>query len=157
MFSRNNPGQQTNTHAEPNPSAEDLSSLLIIEDAIIHSTIIGRIAEKAGYTATTARSFKDACDLLRMRHFDCITLDLGLGQHAGVEVLNHLSTIPCATPVMIISGSERAVCDETVNIGRSLGLTICEPLRKPVNLRMLRERLEQIRMQSRLQKPASSP
>jgi DNA-binding NtrC family response regulator len=157
MFSQKNPDQQpmTKMSAEPSPPAEHPSRLLVIEDALIHSTIIGHIADKIGFTTMIARSYENACNLLHDRQFDCITLDLGLGQHAGVEVLNQLSRIECKTPIIIISGSEKSVCDETVRIGKSLHLNICEPVPKPIDLKALRETLTQIAMQSRLQHLAS--
>jgi DNA-binding NtrC family response regulator len=143
--------------AEPSPSAEHPSRLLIIEDALIHSTIISRIAEKNGFTAMIAHSYEEACKLLHEWRFDCITLDLGLGKRAGVEVLNQLSKIEYKMPIIIISGSEKSVCDETVQIGKSLQLNICEPVPKPIDLKALRETLAQIAMQSRLRHLASQP
>jgi DNA-binding response OmpR family regulator len=159
MLSGKNPNLQpmAKLSVEPSPSAEHSSRLLIIEDALIHSTIISRIADKNGFTAMIAHSYEEACRLLHDWHFDCITLDLGLGKHAGVEVLNQLAKIECKTPIIIISGSEKSVCDETVRIGKSLQLNICEPLPKPIDLKALRATLAQIAMQSRLRHLASQP
>lgn len=159
MFSQNNPDRKpmTKIGAEPNPFAEHPSRLLVIEDALIHSTIICRIAEKIGFATMTASSYEDACKVLSTCQFDCITLDLGLGEHVGVDVLRHLSTIRCRAQIIIISGSEKTVFDETVRIGRVLGLNICEPAPKPIDLKALRETLGHIRMQSRLQTLAFSP
>jgi len=159
MFSQKKPDRQAmmNADVESDPSAKNPSSLLIIEDALIHSTIIGRIADKVGFTTTTARSYEDACKVLSARQFDCITLDLGLGEHLGVDVLRHLSTIRCRSQIIVISGSEKDVCDETVRFGKALDLNIYESVPKPIDLKALRETLAHIRMQSRLQKLASSP
>jgi two-component system, chemotaxis family, chemotaxis protein CheY len=159
MFGQNKPDRQPmkDANAGSDPSAKDPSSLLIIEDTLIHSTIIGRIADKVGFTVTTARSFEDACRALGAQQFDCITLDLGLGEHVGVDVLRHLSTIRCKARIIVISGSENDVCDETVRIGRALELNICESVPKPIDLKVLRETLAHIRMQSQLRKLATSP
>jgi len=131
-----------------NKSGDGLSSLLIIEDALIHSTIISRVGERMGFSTTTARSYAEAAMLLQERVFDCITLDLGLGRHAGVEVLHLLSVIESKAPILIISGSEHAVCEETVNIGKSLGLNICEPVRKPLDLKILHATLAKMKNRS---------
>ena len=159
MFSPIKTARQATTNADAgsDPSATNLSSLLVIEDALIHSTIISRIADKGGFTTTTARSLEDACKVLSIRQFDCITLDLGLGERVGADVLGHLSAIRCRTPVIVISGSEKAVCDETVRIGRALDLNICESVPKPIDIKALRETLAHIRRQSLLQKLASNP
>lgn len=159
MLSQNNfdRNPMTKIGAVPNPCAEHPSRLLVIEDALIHSTIIGRIAGKIGFTTMTASSFEDACKVLSACQFDCITLDLGLGEHVGVEVLRYLSTIRCRAQIIIISGSEKTVFDEAVRIGKALDLNICEPVPKPIDLKALREMLELIRKQSRPQTLASSP
>ena len=139
-----------------NGSADGLSSLLVIEDAVIHSTIISRIAEQAGFAATTAQSFDAAAALLRQRKFDCVTLDLGLGEHAGAEVFRLLSEIACKAPIVIISGAEQAVRDATVRIGKSLNLNIWRPIPKPVDLKALRLMLAKIKMEVRLEKLATA-
>ena len=82
--------------------------LLVIDDDHLHRMIICRVAAKAGYTAGRSgklrRGRRSSC---RRSAFDCITLDLSLGQHAGVEMLRHLWVIGCKAPIIIISG-----CDE---------------------------------------------
>lgn len=146
----------SNEIAAANVSADGLSSLLVIEDAVIHSTIISRIAEQTGFAATTAQSYDAAAALLRQRKFDCVTLDLGLGEHAGAEVFRLLSDVACKAPIVIISGSEQAVCDATVRIGKSLNLNIWGPIRKPVDLKALRLMLAKINMEVRLEKLATT-
>lgn len=157
MLGQNRPDRQVKSDAGgvPNPTAEARGSLLIIEDAPIHSTIIAHIADRTGFATTIASCYEEACDLLQTRQFDCITLDLGLGAHVGAEVLNQLAKLRCMARIVIISGSERAICDETMQIGRSLGLNICEPVPKPIDLKALREMLEHIRTRSRLEKLAA--
>ena len=54
-----------------------------------------------------AASYDEAAKLLRENQFDCITLDLSLGERAGVEVLHLLSVINSQAPIIIISGAER--------------------------------------------------
>src|SRR5664280_2035548 len=61
--------------------------LLVIDDANIHRMILCRIGEKVGFETTGAASYEEAAKLLRENEFDCITLDLSLGDRAGVEVL----------------------------------------------------------------------
>jgi len=134
------------------PSISDASqhSLLVVEDALVHRTIISKVGDNVGFVARTASSVEAAEALLRAEDFDAITLDLGLGEHVGVEVLRLLADLKSQTPIIIISGSEDAVLEETCRIGRSLGLNIWTPLRKPIDLTLLREMLEQI-------KPCSGP
>lgn len=129
-------------------------SLLVIEDALIHRTIISKIGDKVGFLTRSASSVEAAEALLRTHEFDAITLDLALGEHVGVEVLRLLAELKSWSPIIIISVSDDAVLEETCRIGRSLELNIWKPLRKPIDLRLLREMLEQIKLCSGLQKIA---
>ena len=129
-------------------------SLLVIEDALIHRTIISKIGDKVGFLCRTASSVEAAEALLRTEDFDCITLDLGLGEHIGVEILRLLADLKSQTPIIIISVSDDSVLEETCRIGRSLDLNIWKPLRKPIDLTRLREMLEQIKVCSGLHKIA---
>ena len=138
---------------KPAPNAP--VSLLVIDDAVIHSTIISRIGEKTGFQPKTAASYEEAVKQLGERSYDCITLDLGLGRHAGVEVLRHLATTGYKGPIIIISGAEKFICDETVKIGRELKLNLCDPIQKPVDLKFLRELLTQQKKKADLSKLAA--
>lgn len=129
-------------------------SLLVIEDALIHRTIISKIGDKVGFVTRSASSVEAAEALLRTHEFDAITLDLALGEHVGLEVLHLLAELKSRSPIIIISVSDDAVLEETCRIGRSLDLNIWKPLRKPIDLRLLREMLEQIKLSSGLQKTA---
>jgi CheY-like chemotaxis protein len=127
-------------------------SLLVIEDALIHRTIIAKIGDKVGFLTRSASSVEAAEALLRIHAFDAITLDLALGEHVGLEVLRLLAELKSRAPIIVISVSDDAVLEETCRIGRSLELNIWKPLRKPIDLRLLRETLEQIKLYSGLQK-----
>jgi CheY-like chemotaxis protein len=120
--------------------------LLVIDDDDLHRLIICRVAAKAGYVLSEAASYEDAARLVQETVFDCITLDLSLGPHAGVEMLRHLWVIKSKTPIIIISGSDDAICKETARIGKSLNLNIWALVPKPVDLSALRQMLEQVKI-----------
>jgi ActR/RegA family two-component response regulator len=75
-----------------------LSELLSIDDAILHLSIIRRIATRAGFRTTGASSVSEALHQLRTRSFDCITLDLSLGERSGTEILILLAELKSQTP-----------------------------------------------------------
>jgi CheY-like chemotaxis protein len=125
--------------------ADGRLSLLVVEDALIHRTIISRIADKAGFTTMAASSVEAAAERLRSRDFDCVTLDLSLGEGVGSEVLRLLADRKCQTPIIIISGSDPDVVAQTSEIGRTYDLNLWKPLHKPIDLGLLRDMLEQIR------------
>jgi two-component system, chemotaxis family, chemotaxis protein CheY len=121
--------------------------LLVIDDDNLHRMIICRAAAKAGYVPAGAASYEEAEMLAEAHAFDCITLDLSLGQHVGAEMLRHLSAIGCKAPIVIISGCDDATCRETLRVAKALDLNVQEPVPKPVDLAMLRDALERLRRQ----------
>jgi CheY-like chemotaxis protein len=135
------PGQPavTDLNAEPVQSVKNPSTVLIIEDMPVHGVIIGHIARKVGFVITEVHGYEDACKVVDARQFDCITLDLGLGEHVGLDVLRYLSTVRCKAQIIVISQSDKDVCDDVVELGRALDLNVCDCVPKPIDLDVLRE------------------
>lgn len=119
--------------------------LLAIDDDNLHRMIICRIAAKAGYLPAGAATYDEAAQLAQDNTFDCITLDLSLGEHAGVELLRHLWVIGCKATIIIISGCDDATCGESQRIAESLKFKVWESIPKPVNLAVLRDSLERLK------------
>jgi two-component system, chemotaxis family, chemotaxis protein CheY len=132
-------------------------SLLIIEDEPVHCAIISSIASRVGFTATKAFSYDAACKALGAKRFDCITLDLGLGEHIGLDVLRYLSTIQCRAQILVISHSDKDVCNDVVELGKALDLNVCDAVMKPIDLEALRETLLQTRALSLPQSSSLNP
>ena len=131
--------------------------LLIVEDAAVHSAVIDRVAAKLGFITSKAHSYEAACEALNAQQFDCITLDLGLGEHVGLDVLRELSTIKCQAQIIVISQSDEDTSNDVVELGRALGLNVCEALPKPIDLWALRNVLIGIRGRSCSLETAATP
>ena len=127
--------------------ASTLPRLLVIDDDYLHRKIICRVASKAGYAPTGAATYEEAAKLVLENVFDCISLDLSLGQHGGIEMLRYLRGIGCKAPIVIISGCDEATFRETLKVAKSLNLNIRQSISKPVDLDMLRYCLERLRTQ----------
>jgi two-component system chemotaxis response regulator CheY len=125
------------------------NELLVIEDAELHLSILRKLAEQVGFKTTGAHSVVEASELLHERTFDCITLDLSLGEDSGIEVLQLLAKMKCRTPVIVTSASGEEICDETIKIGNFLNLNVCSPVPKPIHLAALRRTLTKIAQDSR--------
>ena len=123
--------------------------LLVIDSDNLHRMIICRAADKAGYIPAGAANFAEAAKFTQTTMFDCITLDLSLGQQTG-EMLRHLREIDCETPILIIGHRDATGCRETLRFARSLGLNVGEPVAKPVDVGMLRDALEQMKVRRTL-------
>ena len=131
------------------------NELLAIDDADLHLSIVCKIAAQAGFGTSGAKSVGEASRLLRERTFDCITLDLSLGEQSGIEILKLLAEIKCRTPIIVISGSGDAVCEATMGIGNFFDLNLCPPIPKPINLAFLRNALTRIADETCRQKLAT--
>jgi two-component system, chemotaxis family, chemotaxis protein CheY len=129
--------------------------LLAIDDADLHLSIVCKIATQAGFATTGANSVSEAARLLRQRTFDCITLDLSLGEQSGIDILKLLAEMKCRTPIIVVSGSGEVVCKESIGIGNFLDLNRCAPIPKPINLAALRLELMQIADETLRQKLAT--
>ncbi|MBV9559504.1 MAG: response regulator [Bradyrhizobium sp.] len=131
------------------------NDLLVIEDADLHLSILCKIAQQAGFTATGAHSVAEAARFVRERTFDCITLDLSLGEQSGVEILKLLAEIGCRTPIIIISASDDEARALTRHVGSLLNLNLRQPIPKPINLAALRRTLTCIAEETSKQKLAA--
>ncbi len=131
-------------------AAADAPRLLVVDDDNLHRMIICRVAAKAGYAVAGAAGYDEAVELLRTAAFDCIALDLSLGQHRGVEMLRHLHESGCKTPIVIISGCDDATRRESLRVAKALDLNVSEPVAKPVDLVVLRYWLDRFMSPSKL-------
>jgi DNA-binding NtrC family response regulator len=127
--------------------------LLVIDDDNLHRMVICRTAAKSGYLPAGAASYDEAVMLIQQGAFDCVTLDLSLGERAGVEMLRHFWGIGYKVPVIIIGGSDDATCSESKNVAESFKLNVWESIAKPVDVSVLHDSLERLKA-AREQAPA---
>jgi CheY-like chemotaxis protein len=115
--------------------------LLVIDDAEVHRMIICKIAIKAGFVTMEAENCGDVVRLTTLNDFECVTLDLSLGEQAGTEVLRHFSICGFRSPIIILSGANPDVTRNALELGQSLDLNMLDPVGKPADLAALREKL----------------
>jgi DNA-binding NtrC family response regulator len=118
--------------------------LLVIEDTLVHLSILRKIAAQAGFATSGVDSVAGAASVLEKRSFACITLDLNLGEQSGTEILQLLSEQKCRTPILIISAEDDRTRDVTMRAAKILGLNVYPPISKPVDLAALRKTLKDI-------------
>jgi len=122
-----------------------LHKLLVVDDDTVHRMVICRIARQAGFEVDEAASYEAARRMLGLSVYGCVTLDLSLGERGGIDVLRYMAEIGCASPVVVVSGSDDAVRGESLAVARKLNLNVCRPFSKPVKLADLRELMREIR------------
>jgi two-component system, chemotaxis family, chemotaxis protein CheY len=111
--------------------------LLIVDDDAGQRMLISLAAKHAGHVVTLAQSCAEAIKQIQSARFDCVTLDLMLGDGEGVEVLKAMANAKFAGSVIIISGMNAARRIAARSYARSLGIEL-QSLPKPVDLAALR-------------------
>ena len=122
-------------------------NLLVIDDDTVQRTIISRIGAQAGFTVEAAGTFEAASGFLHSLRFDCVTLDLGLGDRSGALLLPVIAKVGYPLPVIVVSGASQQMLDATSVMSHALQIE-AEVLTKPLNLPHLRTSLARIRMQA---------
>lgn len=117
-----------------------IARLLVIDDDIIQRTVISKIGMQAGFMVEAASSFEEASRRLNTERFDCVTLDLSLGDKSGALLLRTIADGSNRVPVVVISGADEYVLNSTIAIAQSLGLD-SKLFAKPLNLVELRNAL----------------
>lgn len=135
-------------------SAATQPNLLVIDDDIVHRSVIARVASRAGFHTTGAATVDEAAQQFQSNAFDGITLDLSLGKDAGVRVLHILGAMRSKTPVVIISGADDAVLRDTMQIALAHGLDVRRVVSKPIDLASLRDILISLNAGAALGTPA---
>ncbi|TKW78672.1 MAG: response regulator [Bradyrhizobium icense] len=111
--------------------------LLVVDDDPTQARLITRGAEQAGHVVTVARSVAEAVKHVWTRRFDCVTLDLLLGDGDGTEVLSAMSEARFRGAVIVISGMDAQQRIAVRQHGRLHGIEL-RSLPKPVDLSALR-------------------
>ncbi len=131
------------TRAEP--AARRRIRLLIIEDDNVHRMIIKRFAAALGFDIAEANSYQGTVALFETQRFDCITLDLSIREHSGIEVLCHLRDIGRRLPVLIVSGADEGKRSDTAQFAELMNFKVLHVMKKPLDLYALQQALEKLK------------
>jgi len=85
-----------------------VKKLLIVEDDLVQRQAIKALIGNGDVIVQEAATGEEAHRLLLAEHFDCIILDLGLGDMSGFDLLARIKENPeiARTPVVIYTGKE---------------------------------------------------
>lgn len=111
--------------------------LLVVDDDAAQRRLISVAAKQAGHVVTLAQSCAEALARLGDGRFDCVTLDLMLGDGDGGQVLQAIADAKFAGSVIVISGMDAAHRSVARSYARSLGIGL-QSLPKPIDLAALR-------------------
>jgi EAL domain-containing protein (putative c-di-GMP-specific phosphodiesterase class I) len=118
-----------------------VSRILVVDDDLVQGAIISSVCSRIGYHTRFVSSFQAAADLIGTEDFDCVTIDLSLGDRDGIELLRLIADIDKAPRVIVISGCDKRILNASVRMARAAGIADAVSLPKPIDLRLLRETL----------------
>ncbi|WP_270936949.1 GGDEF/EAL domain-containing response regulator [Falsiroseomonas oryzae] len=120
--------------AEPPASAArptSLPVLHVVDDDTVTRTLVCKVGERLGFRAEGFASPAAFLEASAREQPDLVVVDLAIGDSDGIAVLQGLARRRCSVPLIVSSGLDHRVLGSAVRIGRSLGLTMLDPLRKP--------------------------
>ncbi|NEW94135.1 response regulator [Rhodopseudomonas sp. BR0M22] len=133
-------------HADPQADKLlGLLDLLVVDDDATQRMLIAGAAEKAGYMVTHAESCAEGTALVRVKHFDCITLDLKLEDGDGADVMRAMAAVKYDGPMIVISGMNSQHRRASRDLAKSLGMELLQSFPKPIDLAALRISLANLR------------
>ena len=123
-------------------SSPSMRRALIIDDDKAQGLIIASIAASNGYQVTNVTCFDNAVVALESEPFQCITIDLALGRHDGIEVLRLAASLPGAPRIIFISGCDDRILEAAVRMAEIIGVTDACSIQKPFRPADLRRLFE---------------
>ena len=114
---------------------DEKKSALVVEDCQTTSYVIKTMLERLDYQVDVAMSAKETKEFLRSKDFDLMTLDIGLPDENGLDLLKEIRNNEATKdlPVIVIS----AHADEMDKIANGHGIIAC--LEKSFNLELLQD------------------
>ncbi len=119
------------------PAGDPVHTILVVDDNVKLTALIGRDLARAGYQVCTASTTETAISHLSSRKINLILLDLVLGSERGLDALEAFRNIDASVPVVMMTGYgsiESAV--ESIKRGAY------DYLQKPVDFTRLLNKIE---------------
>ena len=116
-----------------------ISRLLVVDDEILQCKVIEIVAARLAIDVSSVSKLDAAVKELGVQTFDCITVDLSLGERSGIELLRTISKLPIVPYVIIISGCDERIMNATVRMAHDVGISAVASLTKPIDIMRLRE------------------
>ena len=136
--------------------------LMVIDDEQDICELVSDVAEMIGFTSDQCSVLNDLAELELVPMPDILALDLSMPEVDGIEIINHLGSLPNKPQLILMTGFERSVLDGAHKLADRLDVPVLGQLNKPFSIQMLKELLEkpletnQLRAGSHKAKPVMS-
>lgn len=111
--------------------------LLVIDDEPAICELVSDIADLVGFTTTSASTREEIESALEGR-YDCVVLDLSLGDIDGIEVMSRLGALHRGLPVILVSGADEALLKSAGMIAEMHRLRVLGRFSKPFSVDLLK-------------------
>ncbi|MGY1424484.1 PP2C family protein-serine/threonine phosphatase [Lysobacter sp. A289] len=120
------------------PAAVEPAHILVVDDNEANRDLLVRRLHRQGHSTEMAADGREALDMLRVRAFDLVLLDIMMPVMSGYELLEHLKAdeVLRHLPVILISA-----LDDTDSMVKGIAMGADDHLPKPFNPHILRARV----------------
>lgn len=115
--------------------------ILAVDDDATSAELIVRVAERCGYEGFATSDSRGVTNLTNALSPDVISIDVNMPNIDARGLLELLSEAGYTGHIIVASGAEQEVLDETQEFGRERGLSIPFVMQKPLDFQKLREQL----------------
>ncbi len=116
--------------------------LMVIDDEQDICELVSDVAEMIGFTSDQCSVLNDLAELELVPMPDILALDLSMPEVDGIEIINHLGSLPNKPQLILMTGFERSVLDGAHKLADRLDVPVLGQLSKPFSIQMLKELLE---------------
>lgn len=116
--------------------------LMVIDDEQDICELVSDVAEMIGFTSDQCSVLNDLAELELVPMPDILALDLSMPEVDGIEIINHLGSLPNKPQLILMTGFERSVLDGAHKLADRLDVPVLGQLNKPFSIQMLKELLE---------------
>jgi len=114
------------------PDDKSSARLLVVDDEAVQRMLVAGAAATLGIAVDGAASLAEAEEYVRVFAYDAVVIDLGLGEHDGIELLRSLSAAGSNSVVVFVSGFDERVRQAAARLATALGLRVAGTLGKPL-------------------------
>lgn len=120
------------------PNTKRTRTLLVVDDDVSICETLRLIGEGCGFRVSTSNTAEEFRAGYTASCPDYITLDLGLGNSDGIELLRWLANQKSRSTIILISGYDSKVMNAAALLGRAHALIILATLQKPIDIEHLK-------------------
>ncbi|PSM16972.1 MULTISPECIES: response regulator [Nitratireductor] len=115
--------------------------LLAVDDDAASAELVVRVAERCGFEAFATSDSRGVLNIARALSPDIMALDINMPNLDAFDLMRLLAEAGFAGRILIVSGEQETVLQQTQARAEALGLTVPYVLQKPLDFQKLRAML----------------